>query len=82
MNKLAPVYRKRPLFYKVGKLKFKVVAGNCPKCAWNAAIMAAATGSTGATEQYLKVKHPPFTEPDEIERWAVVVRVVPPVPAG
>lgn len=70
MNPLAAVYRRRPIIYKVGpsRSRFVVVAGNCKKCAYNAAVFASITGSVGATDIHQQAG-------GQVTRWASVRRL-------
>ena len=57
------------------KIEFKfssfiMTEGNCKKCAYSAAVMAAATGSIGATDKHVEA----YT--NKVLKWAKVIRVI------
>jgi anti-sigma28 factor (negative regulator of flagellin synthesis) len=65
----------------LGRSRWKVVEGNCIKCAESAAVHAAVTGSIGATEIHYSVRDvSEAAKVDKIDeskgdRWAKVERI-------
>ncbi len=86
INYFAPVYRKKPIIFKVRKTdsyRYLVETGNCMKCAYQAAVMASATGSVGSTQiisggrkTLYDLATDDVIRPEFDDRWAKVKKIL------